>query len=296
MTRFTAALLVAALAVSVAPAGEPEAVKALEAVGVKVQKGRDKKPSGTVELGGERVKDEHLKLLAEFKTLPMVVINAGTKVSADGLKQLADVKGLLRVKLYGKDFGDPHAQVLGTLKDLDGVYLWYGELTDDGVKELNKLTKLTYFDIYGSKKVAGKTLGELKGAKGLTGLRVTGTGVTGETLGELKALPALVSVEASSTPFSDAGMKELAKLSKLKSIELNRTAVTDAGLAEIQGLESLERLSIAESKVTDKSIPVLAGMKKLQHLTVGETQFAKLDELKKALPKVNVRAIQVPKE
>lgn len=291
MTRFTAALLVAALAVSIAPAGEPEAVKALEAVGVKVQKGRDKKPSGTVELGGERVKDEHVKLLTEFKSLIYVVFNPGTKVTADGLKPLADVKGLIRVFVMGKEFGDPHAKTLSALKNLENVYFRNSELTDDGVKTLAGLAKLTGLDLQGSKKVAGKTLGELKGAKGLSSLQLTGTGVTGETLGALSTLPALSVVLANSTPFSDAGMKELAKLPKLRSVELNRTAVTDAGLAELKGREGIEELQIAGSKVGDASIPVLVSMKGLRQLAVSKDQFAKLDDLKKALPKCNVRVI-----
>ena len=291
MIRITTSVLLAALSASLSVAGEPEAIKALVAVGAKVPLGKDKKPQGQVELYTEDVKDEHLKWLAEFKSLPLVAIGQNTKVTADGMRQLADVKGLLRVSVSGKTFGDPHAKSLAALTNLEAVYFRSGELTDDGVKELAKLTKLTFLDFKGNKKVTGKTLGEFKGAKGLTGFDLSGTTVTGETLGALKLLPELKTLSANSTPFSDAGMKELAKLPKLKRVELHRTAVTDAGLAELKGLASLEELEIAGSKVGDGAIPLLAGLKTLKQLAVGKDQFTKLDELKKALPKCNVRVI-----
>jgi internalin A len=111
-------------------------------------------------------------------------------------------------------------------KPVVGVNLQNKKMTDEDLKELATLTKLT-------------------------NLNLTGTQVTDVGLKEIAQLTKLTDLNLTLTKVTDAGIKELAPLNSLIKLNLWGTKVTDVGLKEIAQVKGLTELVLHSTKVTD---------------------------------------------
>ena len=101
-----------------------------------------------------------------------------------------------------------------TKADLEKVVslnLNFTKLTDEGLKELPKLKRLTY-------------------------LRLFSTQITDAGLKELTKRQQLTAIDLGLTQITDAGLKELPKLKQLTLLNLNDTKVTKAGVAQLRAV------------------------------------------------------------
>jgi hypothetical protein len=161
--------------------------------------------------------------------MPFGLALGHTKVTDEGLRELARLKSLQSLHLYSADVTDAGLKELAALKNLQSLYLGSTKVTDAGLKKL-------------------------AGLKSLQSLYLYSTEVTDAGLKELAGLKSLQSLGLGSTKVMDMGLKELAGLNRLKSLNLAGTKVTGTGLKELAGLKSLQSLELDATQVTDAGL------------------------------------------
>jgi hypothetical protein len=156
-----------------------------------------------------------------------------TLVRDAGLKELAGLKQLRILDLWGTRVTDAGLKELAGLKQLQVLNLHDTPVTDAGLKELAGLNQLRGLDL-ALTEVTDAGLKELAGLKQLQVLNLWGTRVTNAGLKELAGLKQLQVLNLSDTRVTDAGLKELAGLKQLRYLNLGGTRVTEAGVAELR--------------------------------------------------------------
>lgn len=164
----------------------------------------------------------------------------GTKVTAAGLKHLAQFPNLASLNLFG---GPP--------------------LTDELVEALAELRLLHCLPSRDS-----NVGSHPDGPDSVHGLDLSRTKLTDASLKHIAALTNLAWLDLSHSPVTDAGLAHLGALKKLTRLDLNHTKVTDDGLKHLAGLTELAGLHLIQTKVTDAGFKHLIGLRKLNELSV----------------------------
>jgi len=200
-----------------------------------------------IELGGGEAEPSHPDTVAAIEAVGgscllntngevLTVVFTKSQTTNAALKQLAQMDGL---------------DQLGNL-----VFSYSDEITDDGLKHLNKLTSIIYLALPSQITVAGlkylKPLTELRmlaingcdisdqrlqqvaGFSKLEGLMLMRSNVKDEQLMALKSFQNLRQLGLESTQIGDKGLKHLSACTNLKSVFLSYTKVTDEGLKNFQ--------------------------------------------------------------
>jgi hypothetical protein len=130
----------------------------------------------------------------------------------------------------------------------------------------------------------------LKDLTSLTTLNLYGTRITDAGLPVLGSLPNLRVLHLSDTAITDAGLAYVQTLNNLTELGLNNTRITDEGLFTLRKLTNLQTLALSGRQITDQGLLNLKGLRDLKHVTLKDTSVtpAGVDELKKALPKVQI--------
>ena len=93
---------------------------------------------------------------------------------------------------------------------VNGFDFSYPVFTDEGLKHLSGLTKLTHLELYNAQ-VSDDGLKHLSGLTNLKGLGLTNTQVSDEGLKYLSGLTNLIELYLNNTQVTDVGVKELQK-------------------------------------------------------------------------------------
>lgn len=164
-------------------------------------------------------------------------------------------------------------------------------LTDEDLRQLEKLPQLTHLSIRGCAGIKGSglkhlnplsvrhltfehansDLAEIAHLSLLRGLTIIDCRISDETLKHLtpEKFPFLEQLTFSECPeISDQGISEsIAKLSSLKELNLKEIDISDKSLEKLSTLTALERLSVHGcTKITDKGIEYIATMESLNEL------------------------------
>jgi Leucine-rich repeat (LRR) protein len=160
-----------------------------------------------------------------------------TGVTNEGLACIKNLKQLTRLELpaYGsggqdKFWSDPHPERfsdeglkhIAEMANLESLKFSGSGVTDAGLANVAKLTKLRFLGFGALPNVKGPGLVHLKGLTEVTFLTLTETGI------------------------DDAGMKYVAELKQLKSVQAPQK-ITDAGLEPLKGMTQLQYLYVHES-------------------------------------------------
>jgi internalin A len=128
---------------------------------------------------------------------------------------------------------DEGLKELAGLKSLQAVYIAGTQVTDAGLKELAGWKNLRTLDVRWTKvTVAG--LKELARHQSLQRLYLNHCGVTDAGVKELTSLKSLQILNISASEVTDAGLKEVAVLKNLQSLIMWGTKATPAGVAELR--------------------------------------------------------------
>jgi internalin A len=128
---------------------------------------------------------------------------------------------------------DEGLKELAGLKSLQAIYLAGTQVTDAGLKELAGWKSLRTLDVRWTKvTVAG--LKELARHQSLQRLYLNHCGVTDAGVKELTRLKNLQILNISASEVTDAGLKEVAALKDLQSLIMWGTKATPAGIAELR--------------------------------------------------------------
>lgn len=152
------------------------------------------------------------------------------------------------VRLYGEQFDDRDLKLVALLRDIEGVSVASGRVTDEGLQQLCGLQRL------------GR-------------LWLLGTQVTGRGLACIARLPALRYLNLGGSPVGDDGLAALAPAGHLRDLTFNSGVVSDEGIARVARLPALERLSIAGTNIAGSSLRHLVKASKLRSLELGTAQL-----------------------
>jgi hypothetical protein len=185
-------------------------------------------------LGPAAIRGPGLRNLQEHHELRYLSL-IETLVDDNGLEAIQCMPQLevLRLPYRTSDAG---LKVVGKLTNLRELYLEGGDVdgvrahvTDDGLKNLAGLTKLTKLSLSRKK------------------------GFTGAGLRYLKDAP-LLELDLSKTEVNDQGLTALKQLKKLQRLRLNYTKVTDKVVAELLALPSLKFVELSEDNVSNTAM------------------------------------------
>jgi len=183
------------------------------------------------------------------------------------LKNLAGLKSLslARTGITGRGF--VHLRGLPELVDLivDGT-----QVTDDSLKELGSLPRLTTFRAYATA-IGDEGAAQLLGSK-LTTLALGRSRLTDRGLESLAQISSLTSLDVSQTAVTDRGLALIARLPNLRILNLDNTQVTDAGMSELKSHPKLAVLLIAGTRLTDQGVEQLCQSKRWTSLRLNRTQ------------------------
>lgn len=147
-----------------------------------------------LDLSATKVTNEGLKEIAAFEQLLFLDV-CGTEVTDAGLKELAGFKELLALNLSGNQITDAGLKELAALPRLQALYIEApcggGKVTDAGIKEIARLRRLETLCLPRTQ-ITDAGLKELATLQQLQWLNVVGANVTRDGMHELRrALPGL---------------------------------------------------------------------------------------------------------
>jgi len=144
-------------------------------------------------------------------------------------------------------------------------------ITDEGLKELKKLTRIQEIDFGHNFSFTDAGLVHLKNLKTLRALTIRSDKITNDGLRFLSNLTNLESLIIGGKFISDAGMVHLQNLTRLKKLDLYSININigDGGLKNMQisNMKELEFLNLPpDERITDDGVKLLQGLHKLKFL------------------------------
>lgn len=165
-----------------------------------------------------------------------------TEVSGAGFRNIAQrMPRLSSLITYTSPVKDEALPEIGKLRSLDRLDLDGAKITDDAVRHLAGLGKVTMLDIQRTG-LTDEALQHLKGLKALKELRLNATKIKGPGLAHLARLPALDELSLEETPLTEAAVDHLVKLKHLSTINVDGSALTKTQLRTLRqrGLKNLD--------------------------------------------------------
>ena len=232
--------------------------------------------------------------LVRQSPFPVVLSVAGTPISDDGLRQLAELPLVgLHLELC-QNVSDAGIGQLGRTNSLQALWLTGTGVTHEGLKQLASLPNLVALDLEVCDGVTDASCGVLAGMSNLRALILKKTAfeparVTDDGVLQLAKLQHLELLDLYANSVTDAGVEHLGRMQSLRSLDLSLVAITDKALPHLADLPNLEHLSLLFSEgfagptVTDKGLQSLARVKSLRslNLTAARITDAGLEPLKR---------------
>ena len=243
---------------------------------------------------GTRPIDAGLKHLAQLPNLQRLRLRMGG-IRGPGLAYLADIPRLERLTLWGTTgLTDRHIRYLEGLTRLKSLTLWGGgaPFTDATLASVGKLAGLEEFHLINVQPNFTEVgMERLRGLKNLKKIHYTGViafNVNGVGMRYLGSLPSLESLKGVWL-FSD-GLQALASCRNLKCLNVRlgrlgkRWGGSPADVGHLAALGSLEELDVSGRGLLDEDIARLASLSRLKRLNVStgeltERGWASIGEL-----------------
>ncbi|MBL7152354.1 MAG: hypothetical protein ISS79_01455 [Phycisphaerae bacterium] len=226
---------------------------------------------------GPRPIDAGLKHLAQLPNLQRLRLRMGG-IRGPGLAYLADMPRLDNLILWGSPLSDLHVRYLEGLTGLKRLTLWGGDgpFTDATLGSVGKLASLEEFHLInvgpGFTEVGMERLRGLKNLKKIEYSGISAFNIDGAGMRHLCSLPSLESLKGVWL-FSD-GLEALASCGNLKCLNVRlgrlgeRWGGSVADVGHIAALGSLEELDASGRGLLDEDIARLASLSRLKRLSV----------------------------
>ena len=226
------------------------------------------------------------------------------KITDEGLKELAPLRGLSDLHLHNTSIGDAGLKGLAPFKNLLYLGLDSTRITDEGLKELAGHEKLLELSLANTA-ITDKGLKEIAKIKNLHKLVLTGTKITDAGLKELAVMKNLGELTLFGTKITATGLKELATVKTLKNLGLDPAQVDDDTLRVLRANGQLHFLNdltfprssldaqvirLTGTRVTDVGLRELADFKAVKSIVITNTKVtdAGIKQLKDMWPEVKV--------
>lgn len=167
------------------------------------------------------------------------------------------------------------SELLADLPNLSTLNLTLKGITDNGIHELAKLSRLSVLGLRCGRRITDVGLKELAKLRGLKVLAleasIESSDVTDAGLEALAGLP-LLSVLELDAEINDEALRILCRRCNLTKLSLPNAEVTDAGLKELSHLKNLQALDLeGATRISDAGIKELVGITKLKTLVLKDT-------------------------
>ena len=139
------------------------------------------------------------------------------------------------------------------------------QITDDGLRHLQGLTRLSILELNGTQ-ISDAGLKHLSGLLEMTDLKLADTRITGRGFVELRNMARLRRLDLAGTQITNQTLSNLSEFPTLHNIEflyLPKTKVTDAGLTHVAKLSGLKGIVLDGNKITSAGLKHLAVLKNL---------------------------------
>ena len=167
----------------------------------------------------DNVSDDSCQTIAKIKQLRALVLKKTgfepDRISADGLQQLAGLRDLELLNLYGNAISDETLQQLKPFGNLNDLDLSLTAITDEGLKHLAVLGKLTHLTLLYT--------------EGFAGPQITNAG-----LKKLSTLTRLSHLNLVGAKVTDDGIDDLLQYRGLKQLTLIGTRISVDGLRRLR--------------------------------------------------------------
>lgn len=131
-----------------------------------------------------------------------------------------------------------------------------GQMTDAMLKDVSRIEQITVLKLAGSRSVTDFGISELSRLTRLRYLDLSGTSITDQGLGVLRALRELETVSLAWTKVTDAGVANLSGCERLSNVNLAGTSCGDGALRALAGKPRLSQLRTGNA-VTDAGLALL---------------------------------------
>ncbi len=253
----------------------------------------------SLSLDDSDVTDEGLKFLADLPILKDLDLTRATKLTANGLKSLAQCKTLETLNVSETAVSAETIQTWAGLKALRELKICRAKLQlTETAKAFQAWTALRELDFTGTI-LDDASLVPLTTARNLESLNLTGSKLTDFGLRPLNKLSKLKKLYLSEIPtLTGKGFEELDSLGTLEALYANDSGITDAGMLYIARNRGVKFLDLDRTKITDAGMRELATPRGLETLSVEETIVSNdgllvVAEKAKKLMKVNARKSKI---
>ena len=185
------------------------------------------------------------------------------------LSLVKKLKHIEAVSITISDINDAELECLAHLANLKWVHLTSSNVTDNGLKQIAKHTKLEELRLGGNLTDAG--ISSLAPLQELRKLAIYSRGFSGSGWKDMPLFPKLEVFET--IPLNDEGLKGLAKNTSLKKLVLIDADLTNAGMKSIGKLVNLEELSLENRNIDDDGVKELAPLRNLKSLSLHGTKI-----------------------
>jgi len=260
-----------------------------------------------------KVTDEGLEHLAQIESLENLTLPDGgiTDNGIEHITKLHNLKYLWAGSRSSSPLTDKSLSYISALGNLEELYIGGIGFSDEGMKDIAKLTKLKGLSIFTANQLTNKGLAELAGLKSLTNFSLgnkTNVSVSGlKSLNSLKKLKVLTlhDIRQDASIMDISGLTDLQNLTillhrqrkgnslvsdsfknedwvcfdnltKIKRLQITGVGIADEGVRHLSGMVNIEFLNIicpGEEGITDEALKYMAGMHKLNRLYIKDGHF-----------------------
>jgi len=209
------------------------------------------------------ITDAGIRALASLPRLKTLSCSFGD-VTPEGLASLAECRTLRRLSLSVGRMNDDALRAIGGLASLERFHLsGCGAATDEGIKELARLTRLKSLGLSWSNGLTGKTFDALAALRELATLDLTGMGLSTEGTAAIARIPSLRRLKLYDAGVGDDHLRALAACKRLEDLSIYHDhreprSPTDAGVAALSSVRTLRRFTVTGAGVTAEAVGKLS--------------------------------------
>lgn len=282
--------------------------------------GLESLPIKTLKLSRSSITDKGLEKVAKIKTLNALYLNRVYGITAEGLKNLTNLKNLTYLTLNATGVGDDALKVVAQIKTLEVLRLMDNSIsekallpfsghpslkdidvnrgnTGDGIAALRTVKSLEILRV-GTSGVTDEGVKAISGLPNLKGFHIQGNPITGKSLRLIASWPALNDLWIIDTDIKPQELRFLRNARRLEILRVDDLHINDENITELTRLNQIKQLTLQFNDITDRGLIKLASMPNLVSVNVSgckNISNAGIAKLHRVRPGLNIINSKSPK-
>ena len=167
---------------------------------------------------------------------------------------------------------DKELRLIGRIPAVEWVWIDAFAVTNDGLKPLAILPRLSSLSLYDATNISVNGLKHLEDSQRLTSLSLNSANISNAETGPIASLANLQYLDLSESRITDNSFALLSSLKKLKSLNVGKTNVSDQGMQAVNAMQKLEGLNLDDTAVGDATVGKLR-LPELTSLSLSGTEL-----------------------